>query len=376
MATSTITNTITGPTGTAVASCPVEITLMPVPGFRTATDAEVARQVIVVANSSGVWTAALERNADITPANTYYRIVEKIPLSQGGPRTWNIQVGAVSTSLYAALITTPPTVPASTYLTQAAADARYVLAPGSFGSTPSDSRPSDVQTGGVASTYSRQDHKHSREVIYGSAAARAALSGINLYAGLRFCETTTPFLRYFYSGSAWYLEGEQIIARTVLGSANATIDSGTLPVISNGLDLRIVIEAGASSGAGRDFNLRFNSDAAANYFRNFMFSNNSISTAGGNVGANALQVGTGGNESANRFGVADVRVMSYLSARHKLAHALAFDPRSLTVASALTYFGGGVWGSTAAITSVQVVNLTDNWVTGSTITVYANSSLG
>lgn len=160
MATSTISNTITGPTGTAVSGATVRATLMPGPGFRVSDSTEVARVVTTTTNGSGAWSLALERNTNITPTGTWYLIEEEIPVAQGGSRTHAIQVGASNQTLLAALISTLPTITASGYLTQAAADARY-QALGSLGSgTPATLVPDGAGTAGVSTAASRDDHNH------------------------------------------------------------------------------------------------------------------------------------------------------------------------------------------------------------------------
>ncbi len=204
MPTSTITNTVTGPSGTALANIPVKVSLYPKGAFRISDSSEVATQVFTTTNASGVWSLALEQTANISPANSYYVVEEQIPQYQGGARSYAFQVGAVNTTLLASLISVLPDLPANTYLTQAAADARYVQSPGSFATVGniSDSRPADASAAGVLSTYARGDHKHSRETISGTAAARAALAGTDTGAALSFNETDT-FKWFKRLGSAW-----------------------------------------------------------------------------------------------------------------------------------------------------------------------------
>lgn len=158
MATSAITNTITDPAGTAVASVRVVAKLMPTAGFRVDTGAEVARIVEATSNSSGVWTLNLERAANITPANTTYEVTEHIPDASGGKRVWNISVGASNQSVSAALVT-PLAAQTATYLTQASADARYQQI-GALGGTPVTILPDSAGSNGVATAAARSDHDH------------------------------------------------------------------------------------------------------------------------------------------------------------------------------------------------------------------------
>lgn len=158
MSTATITNTVRDSAGTALAGVPVTIRLMPAGGFRTSDSAELAKTLNTVTNASGVWSVALERNEDISPAGTYYQALEKIP---GGERKWNF-IAASSGTLLSSLVSTPPSIPATQYLTQDSADARYVLAPGTFGGAP-DVTPvtgGDTADAGSEDAYARIDHRH------------------------------------------------------------------------------------------------------------------------------------------------------------------------------------------------------------------------
>lgn len=112
MATATITNTITTPGGTAVGGVRVTAALEPVPGFRTSDSVELADTVETYSNASGVWSLTLEKNADITPANTYYRIVEHVPVNgRIQRRVWNASV-TVSQGLLASLVSPAGAQPA------------------------------------------------------------------------------------------------------------------------------------------------------------------------------------------------------------------------------------------------------------------------
>lgn len=185
MATSAITNSVKDATGVAVSGAKVRIRLMPCAGFKITDGQEVAQRCDTVTDASGNWTATLEQNINISPAGTYYEVEEFIPVTSGGSKKWQFLVGAVGQTLAAAAITAVPAITTSTYLTQAAADARYVQSPGSFAvvGNITDSRPADASAAGVLTTYARGDHKHSREIVRSTAAAIAALTGADSIAG-------------------------------------------------------------------------------------------------------------------------------------------------------------------------------------------------
>lgn len=88
-------NTILDPAQLPIAGVNVTARLMPTAGFRlTAPLSEVARTVNVISNSVGYWELPLESYLNITPANTYYEIVEEIPITDGGRRVWTVRVTA------------------------------------------------------------------------------------------------------------------------------------------------------------------------------------------------------------------------------------------------------------------------------------------
>lgn len=169
--TSTITNTTTDPSGTVVPNVPVSVSLVGqisaisppvlVAGFRNDDLSEVVQTANTTSNASGVWSLALERNTNITPANSYYMVVENYPPASGGPKFWLFTVGNVNQTLQAAItVPLPPALTPSSFLTQAQGDARYVQAPGTFSGSVGTEVANGAGTAGAATTYSRGDHVH------------------------------------------------------------------------------------------------------------------------------------------------------------------------------------------------------------------------
>lgn len=157
MATSTISNTIKDPTGTAVAGVPVIVRLKG-GSFRITEGTEIAREERTETDVNGLWSLDLERNSNIDPTGTYYTVEEQVPDERGGRRVFTFIVGATNQVLKAALVAPAPAIVGPTYLTQAAADARYVQL-GSIGG----SAPADVATAaseGVGVSAARADHVH------------------------------------------------------------------------------------------------------------------------------------------------------------------------------------------------------------------------
>lgn len=125
MPTSTISNIITDPRGIPLAGVGVTVQLQPGPGFRLSDGSEVSGSVQAVTNAAGLWSLALERNSNITPAGSYWLVSEDIPAGAGGQRSWRITVGAVDANLLASTIVAAPSPLLPDYLTTVLGDARY-----------------------------------------------------------------------------------------------------------------------------------------------------------------------------------------------------------------------------------------------------------
>jgi hypothetical protein len=224
MATSTITNTITDAGGTPAAGIPVVITLMPGSGFR-GDASEVARITRTTTDSNGLWSVALERNADISPSGTYYQVVEKVPFAE---RKWNLQVGSSNQTLFAALTTTPPSIPATQYLTQAQGDARYVLAPGTFGGAPDITTvtPGDTADAGSEDSYARIDHRHPH-ALHKFQVCTSATRPASPTKGDTIYETDTGELLVYYGATTtWQKPWE--LPWGIMGNGYATANQGSI----------------------------------------------------------------------------------------------------------------------------------------------------
>lgn len=190
MATSTISNTVTDPSGVAVSGAVINARLKPNGvGYRVSDGTEVATLVSTISNASGFWSLALERNSNITPSGSYYEIEERISDAAGGSRNWAISVGTVSTTVYAALTVPPaPTGAAIYYLTQTAADARY-QALGSYGSGNQIVGTSTIA--GVATSALRSDAQFALSSAIAGAGLALTNGAIAPASGYNFYRTST-----------------------------------------------------------------------------------------------------------------------------------------------------------------------------------------
>ena len=105
MATSTISNTVKDSSGNAVPGVAVLIDAVPGPAYRISDGSELAAPTSLVTDASGIWTATLERSANIDPPGTYYRVREYIPKTKGGTKIWFFTVPATNGLLHDNLVT-------------------------------------------------------------------------------------------------------------------------------------------------------------------------------------------------------------------------------------------------------------------------------
>lgn len=154
MSTSTISNTLTDASGDPVVGARVVARLVPSPAFRVGDASEIQPLVETATDENGEWSLVLEEQANITPSDSHYEIIE---YQDDRPRRHTIQVAATDQSLFAALVTPPPAADGNTYITQASGDARYQQLGGGFGSVSS---VGTANASGASSAAARADHVH------------------------------------------------------------------------------------------------------------------------------------------------------------------------------------------------------------------------
>jgi hypothetical protein len=215
VATSNITNTIKDPGGNPVVGATVTATLQPSPGFRISDNSEVAEQLSAVTDGTGTWTLALERTANITPANSFYLITESLPASVGGSNTWAIQVGASNATLFASLIAV---IPAGGGIP----DSRYVL--NSLFTTKGD-----ILAATAAATPAR---------LGVGSVGRALIADPTQADGLNYGDTTPLRNRAFMAAGAL----AETIPRQGLTTSVATL-SGNLHLVGIGLPAGLTVSS-------------------------------------------------------------------------------------------------------------------------------------
>lgn len=161
----------------------------------------------------------------------------------------------------------------------------------------------------------------------------------------------------------------QLLGSTILTGLAAAI---TIAIPSGFNHLRGVVTGRQDSGSGGAFAfIQFNGDAGANYTYETFVAQTSTATAANSGGAeNGIRVAVlpGSGDSANYFGTAEFVIGNCSSSVYKPLSASYTGALSLT--NAATGTAGGIWQSTAAITSVSFMPFTGNLVAGSSMSIY------
>lgn len=150
------------------------------------------------------------------------------------------------------------------------------------------------------------------------------------------------------------------IASTTLGSAAASI---TFSSISGSYTDLFLVFTGGTATSSMDVAYQVNGDTGSNYSSTYILNYGSSVSSGRESGATYATVGT----LTERFGIGTLNFMSYSSSTtYKTAVGSNFGNTDYKTATSST-----LWRSTAAITSISIINLQSRqFATGSTLALY------
>lgn len=157
---------------------------------------------------------------------------------------------------------------------------------------------------------------------------------------------------------------------TVPAGGQASISFNSVP--QNFTDLLVLGSARITSAVVRDGVLvRFNGDSTSgNYFYNWLYTTNgAVGIPGkGNISGILAFDAPGASATANTFGNGSCYIPNYTAAVAKSTSTDAVGENNATAAT--TYINAGLWNSTAAITSITILNSSSNLVENSTFSLY------
>jgi hypothetical protein len=173
------------------------------------------------------------------------------------------------------------------------------------------------------------------------------------------------------SSAGGSLGAYELIQSTILGSSTSSVVFSGLDSyagIYKHLQVRLV-GRNSNAATSSSINIRFNSDAGANYALHAIYGNGSSVLSFGVTGRNEGYVAevTGASIGANIFGAAVIDILdTYSTSKNKTIRSL----NGATSYNNIALFSG-LWLNTAALTSITLLAQSGaNFVTGSRFSLY------
>jgi hypothetical protein len=162
-----------------------------------------------------------------------------------------------------------------------------------------------------------------------------------------------------------------LLETIALTQAAASVTFDNLPT-SGYTDLKVVISARLSITSA-DLVLRFN-NLNTNLSDRVVYGLGA-STTGSNAVSNIRLTINSGSSTANTFGNSEVYIPNYRSA---VAHSVSIDSvaEDNGTANNIMWLGAGLWNSATAITAINLVLSSGNFVANSTFSLYGIAALG
>ena len=171
-------------------------------------------------------------------------------------------------------------------------------------------------------------------------------------------------------GVAWGDPALVLIGDSTLASAAASITFSSIPATYK--HLRLEVGARSTHTAVTNISLRFNSDSAANYDYQYLYTNNTTVGGQGFVGVSFGLLGAmcGTNTRALMEATTDVIIPNYAGTTLEKAYFSCNGFADSTAANSYIWNNAGSWRSTAAINSVTVFCNVANFAIGTRATLY------
>ena len=165
-----------------------------------------------------------------------------------------------------------------------------------------------------------------------------------------------------------------LIQTYTLGSAAASIDFTSIPATYTDLCLKLSLRTDYSA-IDTYFNMNFNNDTGANYKNIGVYQSNSpVASSNSFTAQNNLYIyqSNAGTSTSNTFANVEIYIPNYAtSSTYKSVSADGANENN--TASPTTRFNplnGGLWSSSAPITSIKFTPPSGNWLTYSSASLY------
>jgi hypothetical protein len=153
---------------------------------------------------------------------------------------------------------------------------------------------------------------------------------------------------------------ESIATVTVGSGGQATAEFTSIPSSYTHLQIRFIEreETGASAGTSQ-LQVRFNNDSGSNYNLHRLYGTGSSAladNAGGSVTSIRVSGNSAASSAANVFGSGIIDILDYTNT-NKNTTVRSLAGADFNNSNGIIFFSSGLWRNTAAITSIQITNL-------------------
>jgi hypothetical protein len=155
------------------------------------------------------------------------------------------------------------------------------------------------------------------------------------------------------------------ISSTTLGSSAASVTFSSIPATYT--DLVIVSFSANTAINGNGQGIRFNSDTATNYSKIFMYGDGTSAVSGRASSQTNISISNQPISSSGTFAATVTSIQNYSnSTTYKTVLSRGGSAHTNNLVIAYT----GTWRSTAAITTIDLINDSGSFITGSTFNLY------
>lgn len=155
------------------------------------------------------------------------------------------------------------------------------------------------------------------------------------------------------------------IASTTLGSAASSVTFSSIPATYT--DLVIVSSAANTAVNANGMGIRFNSDSATNYSKTYLYGDGTSAVSGRGTSQTNISISNLPISSTGVFAATITHIQNYSNAttyKTVLSRGGGANTGNLVIAYV------GLWRSTSAISTIDLINDSGNFIAGSTFNLY------
>lgn len=186
--------------------------------------------------------------------------------------------------------------------------------------------------------------------------------------------SSTPRYSSFLAGNAFYVPPAFESIATATPSGTGTVTFSSIPSGYASLQIRTFAKMDVyNANAAINIRIRFNGDSASTYWSHFVRGDGSSASAGStsNTFINVYNAIMDTNSDTSSFAASIIDIHDYASTtRNKTVRYVSGNDKNLANTQYRIALGSGLWSSTSAVTSIELINEVGNYGSGTVIALY------